>query len=323
MSRAPLGLVSALLCLTLSGCAGLAASTDDGPPPSPRRVASHAEVAEPTPTPTPLGIEDLVGEDGRLTVLILGSDLRKGIVGERTDAIIVASLDPASGKVGLVSLPRDTVNVPIAPGKTYAGRINSLFFDHLGSKRKKEPALRKFRDALAYAFDVEIDYYAMVDFGGLVRLINSIGGIRMKLDEAVVDPTMHIGKNGLRLKKGQRRLDGRSTLAFSRSRHSDSDYGRSKRQHKVLVAAGEKVRSRGLDRLSSLVAVAGKKIITDLPLEAAPALLELAGRARLSSAKSMVLAPSRWARPGPLVYTIVPRVTEVRKMFARVFKPVR
>ena len=87
--------------------------------------------ATPTPTPTrpPVTVADLLGKDGRLTVLLLGSDKRKRIVGERTDAIIVASVDPKSGKVAMVSLPRDTVNVPTAPGRVYAERINALFFE--------------------------------------------------------------------------------------------------------------------------------------------------------------------------------------------------
>ena len=42
----------------------------------------------------PGSTEDLVGKDGRFTVLILGSDNRKGIVGERTDTMVVASLNP-------------------------------------------------------------------------------------------------------------------------------------------------------------------------------------------------------------------------------------
>ena len=127
---------------------------------------------------------------------------------------------------------------------------------------------------------------------------------------------------GLRLKAGPRELDGRKALAFSRSRHTDSDYDRSKRQHQVLTAAATKVRKRGADQLAALVDVARKKIVTDMPLRGAPAMLELALKADLDKVKSVVLEPGRYARQLPGGYTIAPRVVEVQKLFDKLFKPV-
>ena len=126
----------------------------------------------------------------------------------------------------MVSLPRDTVNVPIAPGVTYPERINALFWEYERETGMAEKALRKVKRDLSYAFGTEIDYYALVEFDGLVRLINSIGGVKVTLKESLEDPTMHIGKKGLRLKAGTRQLDGRTALAFARTRHSDTDYDR-------------------------------------------------------------------------------------------------
>ncbi|MFV2064758.1 MAG: LCP family protein [Chloroflexota bacterium] len=330
MSRIGLGLTSAVLALALSGCAGLVAGAGgESPSGQPAQEGKAAKVEKPTPTPTPhptdppIQLEDLLGSDGRLSVLILGSDWREGIVGERTDAIIVASIDPVSGKVAMASLPRDTVNVPIGPNRVYAGRINNLYWDFQRSSGKKRVALKKTRKALEYAFDTEIDYYALFDFKGLVRLVNSIGGIEVTLDEPLIDPTMRLGKRGLRLKAGARKLDGKTALAFTRSRYSDSDYARSGRQQQVISAAAQKVRERGASSLPALVELATKKITTDIPLAAAPILLDLAIRAKLTSPKSRILAPGRWARPGPSQYTISPRIKEVRKMFDRVFRPLR
>ncbi|HKZ92014.1 MAG TPA: LCP family protein [Candidatus Limnocylindrales bacterium] len=319
MSRARLGLTCAAFILTLSGCTGLAAGSGDQTTGRPARATAAAESRTPAPTRPPPKVADLVGEDGRLTVLILGSDVRKGIIGERTDTIIVATIDPVSGKVALVSLPRDTVNVPIAPGIAYPQRINSLYFDLQQSSGKAKVALTKLREALAYAFDTQIDFYVLVDFDGLVQLIDSIGGIEVSLDEPLIDASMHLGTRGLRLRAGTPRLSGREALAFSRSRHTDSDYDRSRRQQQVLVAVAEKVRQRGLSALPALVELARKKTLTDIPLRAAPALLELASRADLSDPRSVVLEPIRWARELPSTYTISPRVLEVQKLFDRLF----
>ena len=267
--------------------------------------------------------DELFGRDGRLSVLILGTDVRKGIDGERTDAIIVATIDPETGRVAMVSLPRDTVDVPISARRVYRSRINTLYQSFVDASGDPRKALRKTRKALAHAFDTEIDYYALVDFGGLVRLIDSLGGVEVTLEERLVDPTMHLSKKGLRLKAGKNRLDGKKALAFARTRHTDDDYNRSRRQHQLLAATAQRVLDLGPAALPALVRLADRKVITDLPLAAAPALLELAGRARLERPKSMVLAPRRFARPGRQVYTIQPRVGEMRKMFDRVFKPVR
>ena len=321
MSRALLALVVLLLALASSGCGDLAlgGGNEQGTGTGPKQA-----VAAPTPTPTkpPLRVADLVGEDGRLTVLVLGSDYREGVIGSRTDAIIVASVNPRSGSVSMVSLPRDTVNMPIAPGKVYGGRINSLFGEYERASGKRKPALTNVKRDLSYAFGVEIDYYAMVEFEGLIRLVNSIGGVDVTLEGQLVDPTIHIGQSGLRLKAGQRELDGKKALAFSRSRHSDTDYDRSRRQQQVLAAAAAKVRKRGQDQLAALVDVVRKKVVTDLPMRAAPALLELATKADLDKVKSVVLEPGRYARQLAGSYTIVPKVLEQQKLFDRIMKPV-
>jgi LCP family protein required for cell wall assembly len=316
MSRAGLGLICAAMLLALTGCGGLASGADDSPPP---RQARPRATPTPAPTKPPIRVEDLLGTDGRLTVLLLGTDKRKAVVGERTDAIIIASVDPTRGKVAMVSLPRDTVSVPIAPGRTYADRINALFFDLQSGRGKRKAALDKVRDTLAYAFDTEIDYYALADFDGLVRLVNVIGGVTVELEEPLIDPTMHITERGLRLKAGTQHLDGMKALSFSRSRHTSTDYDRSRRQHQVLVGAAERIAENGADVLPALVGIVRKKVVTDLPPRAAPALLELAGRVDLARPRSIVLEPVRWARQLPGSYTIAPKVVEIQKLFDRLF----
>lgn len=327
MSRSTLTLICAALCLVLAGCGDLAAGSAGEKAPSGAGKGKTSERARPTarPTPTPeptrapLAVADLVGDDGRFTVLLLGSDLRDGIVGERTDAIIVATIDPGSGKVAMVSLPRDTVNVPIAPGEAYAERINSLYFDLQQSTGKRKAALAELRGALAYAFGTEIDHVALVDFDGLVKLIDSIGGIDVTLEAPVIDPTMHLGEKGLKLKAGLQHLSGKEALAFTRTRHTSSDYDRSRRQQQVIAAAAEKVRSQGLGALPAIVELVRKKTLTDIPMLAAPAVLELAAKADLSNLRSVVLEPVRWARIVPGTYVISPKVLEIQKLFDRIF----
>jgi anionic cell wall polymer biosynthesis LytR-Cps2A-Psr (LCP) family protein len=190
-----------------------------------------------------------------------------------------------------------------------------------GANRRE--AIRRFEGALEFAFRVEIDHYVLVDFEDVKRLIDAVGGVVVRLDEPLVDPTMHVTRRGLRLKAGRRHLDGATALAFSRSRHSDSDYERSRRQHQVLAATAKRVLERGLAALPALAELAIGRVETDIPLDAAPALFELARRADLRRPKSVVLAPSAFAAPGPIVYTTVLRLEAVRRMFDRAFRPIR
>ena len=284
----------------------------------------RAEPSEPAIVQAPGSDKELVGKDGRFTVLILGSDKRKGIVGERTDTMVVASLNPTTGDVAMVSMPRDTVNVPIAKGRVYADRINTLYYSFLtDSGRKKPVALKKMRDAFEFAYDIEIDHAALVDFDGLVRLIDQIGGVDVKVEQTLIDPSMHITKKGLKLKKGERTLDGKTALSYARSRHSTSDYDRARRQQQILAAAVDKIRDSGLESFPALIELVRQNVVTDIPLSAAPALVQLAKGAGLMSAKNMVLEPGKFAHNGSILYTIVPNIGAVRAMTHKAFGPVR
>jgi anionic cell wall polymer biosynthesis LytR-Cps2A-Psr (LCP) family protein len=173
--------------------------------------------------------------------------------------------------------------------------------------------------SLAYTFDIEIDYYVLVGVYGVRRLVKSIGGVDVVLARPLVDSTSHVSDRGLVLKRGRNHLSGKRALAFARSRHSDNDYERARRQQQLIAATASKVLARGEDGLAGLVRLARDQLETDLPWTAAPALMALADRARLSRFKSIVLGPSRFAGQGSDTYTTVLRIDVVREAFRRIF----
>ncbi len=299
-------------------------------PRKPRRSVEPSAAAsatpQPTPRPTPMppiaGLEQIAGSDGRFTVLLLGSDARGKVIGERTDTIMVATIDPTTGRVAMASLPRDTVNVPIANGEVYSNRINGLLqsFELNGADRGQ--ALRRMTRAMAAAFDIEIDAYVLVGFVGVRKLIDAIGGVDVFLDRALWDPTMHVTKKGLKLKAGLNHLDGGKALAFARTRHTDSDYQRAARQQQLVMATAAKVLDNGTEAVPALAEFALRHVETDLPLSALPVLVELADRARLNSYKSVVLGPSTYAGEGPESYTTELKLDAVRAVFDRLFGPI-
>jgi polyisoprenyl-teichoic acid--peptidoglycan teichoic acid transferase len=299
------------------------------PRPTPSTDASPGPSVPPTPKPTPMppipGFAELAGSDGRLTVLLLGSDARKGLVGERTDTIMVATIDPTTGRIAMASLPRDTVNVPIANGEVFESpnRINGLLqhFQLNGSSRTQ--ALEQVKRSMEVAFDTQIDHYAIIGFEGVKHLVDAIGGVNVFLDRPLWDPTMHTGKKGLKLKAGDNHLDGREALGFARTRHTDSDYQRAARQQQLIMAALTTLRASGLGGVDALAALAMNRIETDIPLSALPVLVELAQRAKLRNYKSIVLGPSFYEGAGPEPYTTELKLTPVRAVFDRLFGPIQ
>jgi LCP family protein required for cell wall assembly len=270
------------------------------------------------------GFAELAGSDGRLTILLLGSDARKHLAGERTDTIMVATIDPTTGRIAMASLPRDTVDVPIADGQVFASpnRINGLLQHYQLNGLSRRQALEKVKASMEVAFDTQIDHYALIGFEGVKHLVDTIGGVDVFLDRPLWDPSMHTSKKGLKLKAGANHLDGREALGFARTRHTDSDYQRAARQQQLIMAALTKLRDGGLTGLDALAALAVNRIETDIPLDALPVLVELARRARLRNYKSIVLGPSTYEAAGPELYTTQLKLGPVRAMFDRLFGPI-
>ena len=288
--------------------------------------ATPGETAEPSATPVepppsegPIaGLDQLVGTDGRFTMLLLGSDARPGLGGERTDTIMIATIDPVTGRVSFVSLPRDTADVPIGPGQTYSPKINGLFQQYRLNGQTRRVAYGSMVKAMEYAFGIEIDRYALVHFNGVISLIDAMGGIDVNLAEPFDDPTSHITKSGLHLHKGVNHLDGHVALAFARSRHTTTDYDRSRRQQLIITIAISKVLGLGIGELATLAPAAFTAIDTNLTISDAPTLFALSQSARLGAYKSVVLGPRTYATE-TAGFTNHLKIDVVRALFKRIF----
>ena len=266
------------------------------------------------------GLDAITGTDGRFTVLLLGSDARGNLGGERTDVIMVATINPATGNVAFLSLPRDMRNVPYGPGQTYPVQVTGLFqaFEQSGMTRTQ--ALERMKKAMSYAFGIEIDYVAITHFTGVVNLINDIGGVNVTLAAPFVDPTAHLHNNkGIHMHAGVNHLDGGEALAFARSRHTTTDYDRSRRQHELITAVIGKVRQMGSDAIAPLAKFAFQEIQTDVPASALPQMIGLALAANLDHVKSVVLGPRTFATGGSVLYSIYIKLKAVRDTFQKIF----
>jgi polyisoprenyl-teichoic acid--peptidoglycan teichoic acid transferase len=144
-------------------------------------------------------------------------------------------------------LPRDLwVNIP---GYDY-GKINTAYF--LGEAYQEPgggPGLAIL--TVEELLDIDIHFYAQVDFSAFERFIDEIGGIEVNVPEVIeVDP---IGPgNTVVLQPGQQILDGPVALAYARSRNTiGNDFDRAARQQQVIMAVRDRILS--LDILKTLI----------------------------------------------------------------------
>jgi len=266
----------------------------------------------------------ILGPDGRFTILLLGSDARAGGIVSRTDAILVASVDPVSGRAAVFSIPRDTVNFPMSARQRFPGKINALY-PYLNKRYGARAAGTTMRKIVGNALGIQIDAYALIGFTGFRRLVNNIGGVDVYVARTLRDPKYTILVNGVRRRitfyAGWNHLVGQRALAYARIRYVDSDYARSRRQQQLIMAAITKVVSRGPDSLPALLTASTGLIRTDLPLVDAPLIYAMVARADLRNAKRVVFGPRTYA-VGVGFGRIVLRLTVCRTWIRRYFPPV-
>ena len=178
-----------------------------------------------------------------ITVLLLGLDARSGEgLMARSDAIVVARIDPDLQRVALLSLPRDLwVSIP-GVGE---GKINSAYF--IGEQTQEGAALA--RDTVSQAIGVKIDHVAVIDFTGFRSLIDALGGVPVDVPKELYDPqfpTDDYGYTVAHFMPGTEVMNGDRALMFSRIRHPDSDFERMRRQQLVLLGIVRRLRQRGI-----------------------------------------------------------------------------
>jgi LCP family protein required for cell wall assembly len=216
------------------------------------------------------------GSNERLTVLLVGADRSPSRTTNLTDTMIVASLDPVGRTVSMVSVPRDLIGVPLGNGDTFGPKINSLI-DYADRHPDEFPegGREALRRALAALLGIDIHYQAEVNLNGFRKMVDAVGGVDVEVTRAIDDPN-YDGGRGFTIDVGRHHLDGKTALAYVRSRKGagDSDFTRAIRQQQVLVALRDAVTRDGslLWELPALLDAVGGTIRTDLPYARLPEL---------------------------------------------------
>jgi LCP family protein required for cell wall assembly len=255
-------------------------------------------------------------------VLIIGVDERPGQPqeGVRGDTLILARLDAAGRWASLLSIPRDTqVQLPgVGPTK-----INTAYGQ--GYARAEElygAGATAQQGGMALAADtveeflqlggrgMNVDFVATVNFAGFAGVIDALGGVTVDVPRYIRDdtyPTPDFGTMVVEFQPGPQRMDGATALIYARTRHADSDFGRSERQQQVIRAILREFQAKGwLGRIVAVPALLGavggeggtRPVVTTMPidrLDVMLGLLSLAGSIDPDSIGQFGLGPNQLA----------------------------
>ncbi len=188
--------------------------------------------------------------EGKYNVLLLGVDAREGENSSRTDTIMIAQYDTDTNQAKLVSIMRDSyVEIPGYKDN----KINAAFF-HGG------PEL--LRQTIKENFDIDIHYYALVDFKGFEQIVDTVApdGIEMNVEKRM---STNIG---VTLEPGVQKLNGKELLGYARFRHdARGDFARVERQQEVVSKVKDEFTSLyGISKLPKVIGTIQPYIDTNM-----------------------------------------------------------
>ncbi len=232
-----------------------------------------------TPMPTPVLPEappfpENCSGPGQMNLLLMGVDGRTADFNTfgRADTLMLLAIDFGMPAAHLLSIARDLwITVPgYASYLPVEGRVNLGYA--LGEKYGYpggNPAFQVL--TVSQALGVRVDRYAVVNFTAFEKIIDALGGLDVTMQVALRDPLYPLGPDNtmvLEIPAGDVHLDGRTALMYARTRHADSDFGRMRRQQKILMAAREKLLSPAvIFAVPALLQFAFTAVHSDLSLE--------------------------------------------------------
>lgn len=233
-------------------------------------------------------------DGGRINVLLLGIDRRQGTGwAYRTDTIMVLTMAPDTGAVGILSIPRDLQLAIPGHGED---RINTAnVYGYQQDNPEAGPGL--LVATIESNFGIPIDGYLMVDFQAFEAIVDTLGGIDVDVPRTLHDTRYPDPKTGdpyafrtIHFDPGLQHMNGKRALTYARSRMSTTDFDRAKRQQLVLLAIRERaLELSAIPRWPSLATAVMDGIKTDMGLGELFTLALYAARIDTSNLKQVVL----------------------------------
>ncbi len=290
------------------------------PPPTATPIASLTTIApwsgfappvEPSAIDIRRPIPPLQMGENVVNIMVLGSDERPYAYGHRTDTMMLVSLDLESGTATLLSFPRDLYI--FIPGWR-VDRINVA--DAYGGPER-------VAQTILYNFGIEVDHTVMINFYGFTQVVDSLGGIDVKVEAYLQD---ECGRRYWTYSPGTYHMDGFTALCYVRMRKTSGDFDRLRRQQETLLAIFNKMLTlEGLSRVPDLYAQFRSYVETDLTVEDTLRLLPLAMKLAAESDRihRYTIDPtmgSLWRVPYSGASVILPNWEAIEPMLYEIFE---
>jgi LCP family protein required for cell wall assembly len=191
-----------------------------------------------------------------INILVIGSDARANatdcklgggcgsatsITGRNADVEMVVHVSADRSNATVMSIPRDTITSVPACKNPATGAATAGYQGMINSALAYGPACQVA--TVHRLTGIPIDHFVRLDFSGVVKMSDAVGGVSVCVSDDVYDTYSH-----LKLSKGRHTLKGEAALQFVRSRHGfgdGSDLGRTYAQHTFLSAMIRKFKSAG------------------------------------------------------------------------------
>lgn len=258
-------------------------------------VQRHTGVSTEVLTKKDAEFDSKTEAEGRVNILLLGVGDAGHAGSTLADTMIVASIDPETKDVAMLSLPRD-LYVPIP--KNGKNKINAAHAFGEMQKAGEGPNLAK--EVVGNVLDVPIHNYVRVDFTGFKKAIDVLGGVSIDVAAPLSDSEYPCEKDerracGFSIKAGTQTMNGATALKYARCRKGNcgNDFGRAARQQEVLMA----MRTKALQlstltnpaKLAGMIDTIGSHVRTDLSTEELTRLAEILKDVDTSKVRSKVV----------------------------------
>lgn len=254
--------------------------------------------------------------DGRYNFLMMGGDAGADRTGRRPDSLSVISVDAETGKTAIISIPRNLQNAQfsedspmrqIYPDGYDCGNeclINAINTEVTNEHQDlypgvADPGAQATLEAVSGSLGIKVQAYVLVDMEGFSKLIDAMGGIRIKAGGWVpMSGPMVDEANGIHgmpegwIPAGEQHLNGYHALWYGRSREFVDDYSRIQRQQCVQQAMLKQLDPATLLSKFQDIAEAGTKVVdSNISASQLGSFVDLAVKAKGQDVARLTIGP--------------------------------